>query len=361
MKVGILTFHRAENFGAVLQAYALQTFLGTLGFSAQIIDYRCKGIEEQYQIFSPSVLFKRKNIFASLKIYFSRLNNIDERMRKKKAYALFRRNYLKLSRRVTSRSLCDYEAYVAGSDQVWNTFLTGGIDDFYFLNKKFMIGSKKISYAASCEEYNYKSFSTNENNVLNQFDHMDGVSVREKKFAEILGPLIKKDVNVNIDPTFLLSPNEYLKIAKKPKEKNYILVYHLVESKESSRIACSLAENGQRIIEIHAGYNGGHQKDHLYSLGPTELLGYIAYADSVVTTSFHGLALSLIFHKKVVVVDARNNARLKSLLDFFNLKFLLVSDESQLHMEMVDFEKVDEMISTEKKKTKKYFEDVLKV
>ena len=93
MKIGILTFHRAENFGATLQAYALQTYLSQQGHDVNIIDYRCPAIEMTYDIFNPRILFSRKNVFISLKHYLSRFRNIKDRIRKKRSFELFWEHY----------------------------------------------------------------------------------------------------------------------------------------------------------------------------------------------------------------------------------------------------------------------------
>ena len=82
MKVGIVTFHRAENFGATLQAYALQTYLTHMGCDAEIIDYRCSSIERNYDILNPRILWSRKNALISLKIYLKRFLNIIMSLKK---------------------------------------------------------------------------------------------------------------------------------------------------------------------------------------------------------------------------------------------------------------------------------------
>lgn len=83
MKIGILTFHQAENFGAILQTYALQTYLQKQGYSVEVIDYRCKSIEVHYQILNPSVLFIRKNVFISFQEYVERFRNLRDRFVRK--------------------------------------------------------------------------------------------------------------------------------------------------------------------------------------------------------------------------------------------------------------------------------------
>ena len=153
MKIGILTFHRAENFGAVLQVYALQRFLQEKGHEVQVIDYRNRHIEAMYHIFNPYVLFLRKNIFKSLIAYLSRFRNVGGRKQCKRKYEHFRNEYLKISGRCKNvADVADfYDCIIAGSDQIWNLHLTGGLDPNYFLAYKKGEGKKKIAYAASSE------------------------------------------------------------------------------------------------------------------------------------------------------------------------------------------------------------------
>ena len=90
MKVGILTFHRAENFGAMLQVFALQQYLRKLKHDVEIIDYRNKTIESMYHIYNPYILVTRKNVFKSVEIYLSRFKNIQDRKVCKVKYSEFR-------------------------------------------------------------------------------------------------------------------------------------------------------------------------------------------------------------------------------------------------------------------------------
>ena len=134
MKIGILTFHRAENFGAVLQAYALQTFLKKHGMDPYIIDYRCKKIEIVYHIFNPMILIMRRNLFCSIKEYLKRFVSLIDRCRKKHKYQLFREKFLQIMPCDKAFHSNMFDAYIVGSDQVWNLSITGGVDDYYFLN-----------------------------------------------------------------------------------------------------------------------------------------------------------------------------------------------------------------------------------
>lgn len=97
-RVGIVTFHRAENFGAVMQSYALQTVIERLGHEAVIIDYRNKTIERNYHILNPAILLSRKNIIASISQYLYRFKNLKQRYLKKSIIVISDNNTYTVSR-----------------------------------------------------------------------------------------------------------------------------------------------------------------------------------------------------------------------------------------------------------------------
>lgn len=144
MRICILTFHRAQNYGAVLQAYALQKKIEELGYTCDILDYRCEKIENSYKLFgvkSPSP----KNVV-------SMLLHLPFNIKKEKSFAKFRKQFLRISEEIYTRqnianSNKEYDVFIVGSDQVWNGDLTG-VDRTYFLD--FVKERKtKIAYAAS--------------------------------------------------------------------------------------------------------------------------------------------------------------------------------------------------------------------
>lgn len=322
-KIGILTFHRAENFGAVLQAYALQSYLINEGYEAVFIDYRCNSIENNYKLFDIKRCISEHKLKDKLSIAKQLLFSLYDRYKKKMKYKAFRKKYLKLTKQEISdtNELEQFDAVIVGSDQVWALGLTGGFDDFYFLNHNFRKPVKKISYAASSEIHSYDRLieSKNVRECLNSFD---ALSVRENALKELLETRIDKKIEVCLDPVFLLDKSMLKELQIKPKASNYILIYHLVYSVESTMIAEKIAKDkGLEIIEINvSGKKAAKCRHRLISnIGPRELLGYMINAEYVITTSFHALALSIIFSKEFFVVDKGANMRLKNLLNEFNI------------------------------------------
>ncbi len=311
MKIGILTFHRAENFGAALQVYALQTYLRHEGHDAYVIDYKPLAIDVVYHIFNPSI-FMQKKLPSALKAYIKRFIRIKDRMSRKRKYINFRKKFL-LTQDNDIFNGQVYDALIVGSDQIWNLNITKGFDDYYFLNIPLKNNPIKISYAASSECNSYPLYQKNRDQLtmlLNNFDH---ISVREQSLKNELSKYTNNPISVCLDPTFLLTADDYIKIAKRPIETNYILVYHLSNSEAAYNFAQYVsAQENKAVIEIYADYKAirASKNKQKFNLGPLEILGYIAYADLIITTSFHGLALSLILQKDIRVIDPNNYRQL---------------------------------------------------
>lgn len=364
MKLGLLTFHRAENFGAVLQCYALQCFLTRMGYMVEVIDYRCPSIERMYHIFNPSILWSRKNVFISFKRYFHRFLYLKERKKKKEKYCSFRNDFLRLSAPVKIYPNDDYDAYIVGSDQVWNFGLTSGPDHFYLLNIPIRKGAKRISYAASAELSVCDGIRRGHyREALQYIADFDSLSVREQELKESIETVISKEVETHIDPTFLLSKVDYERIMISPPKKGYILVYHLYETKLGSELASLIADKYcKSVVEIHAIINGRNTRRHYYDLGPLELLGYVANAETIITTSYHGLALSLIMEKDVYVINEGVNSRQRNLLDRMKLKDRFIQSISEYgYQKKIDYSYISSIIDEEKHRSRQYFHDCLPI
>lgn len=332
MKIGIITFHRAENFGAVLQCYALQTFLKSLGLDVEIIDYQSKAICDVYRIVDFSVFKSDCSFWRKVHVFLGHLKTVFPRLEKKIQYIKFRNKYLNLSVYVKNiNSLpTDVDCYIVGSDQMWNIALTGGIDDVYFLNTK--LNATKITYAVSSETWSYKMLESKSNDIKVLLNNFSNISVREAQFKAELEKYTENPIEVCVDPSFLLNKDAYEKIISSPQNKGYILAYHLVDSQIMTSIAELVSRrNKKELIEIHAGFaKYKDRKRHKCNVGPAELLGYIANADIVFTTSFHGLAFSLIFKKQVWVIDNGGNSRQKNLLCQLGLQNRLIKSSDDI-------------------------------
>lgn len=340
MKIGILTFHRADNFGAALQTFALQTFLTENGHNTFVIDYRCKKIEEVYYILNPKILFSRKNVIKAIYSYVKNIFMFKEMHEKHKKYNAFRYKYLNLTKSFYDiKRTLDFDAYIAGSDQIWNFALLGGVNKYYLLDFPIKNTTLKISFSASSEIAAFPLFKKNQDYIRKSLDTFDFISVRELFLQEELHKYTNKKISVTLDPTFLIRKEIYDKILIKPKEDQYILIYHMAETNEAIELAKQIAINNNinRIIQIHASFKSPKGKNHKRNLGPLEILGYIKYAHTIVTNSFHGAAISIILEKNFWVINTYKSSRLKSLLNNTNLESRYIKAISDYKDENIDY------------------------
>lgn len=345
MKIGILTYHRADNFGAALQTYALQTFLKGEGHAVEIVDYRCKKIEAQYQIFSPCIFFTRKNVVATFRDYMGRFGNVRDRIVRRQKMKEYREKYFIMTSSLSRiRKPLDYDVVITGSDQVWNFHLNKGSENIYLLDFPIRPKTLRVAYAASSEENGMSNID--EAYLVKCLQKFDEISVRETFVKDMLRGVINKDIKICLDPTFLLTKEQYEKIAVCPKRPKYVLVYHMTYAPEVLPLAHRVADGiGVEVVELFGSFIVHDNSHQVTRWSPTEVLGYIKGAELVFTTSFHGLALSLILNKEVWVVNRGGNKRQKNLLKMAGLNNRLLSDMGDFREEKIDYKKVADNLS----------------
>lgn len=361
IKIGIITFHRAINYGAVLQTYALQKYLNSHNYNAEVIDYRCDYMENFYKIFS----LKNK----SIKQIIRGVMNFGFAYKKKRNFYNFLKQNIKISAKtynkaniVTSNN--QYDKFITGSDQVFN-YACSNFDKNYFLD--FVQDSrKKFSYAASfgmkvipkqyIEEYKI---------LLSTFAKL---SIRETTGQDIIRGLLGKETELSLDPVFLLNKREWEDLAKKPKENRYILIYKLNTSDLIFDFARKLSKlTGIKIVALNFDLVDQLKTTDIkgiYAASIEEFLGYFKYADYVVTNSFHGTAFSIIFHKNFYVEalqkDFKPNDRVESLLNLTKLNSCKIKtiDDCKLKVDR-NFSESDSQILQQQAIAKEYFERIL--
>lgn len=309
MKIGIITFHCAHNYGAVLQAYALQEQLVDLGYDVEVINYRPQiltlGYERSIFWYRPYKKIVRQMLSFVKMIMSVVVRNITQpQMRsiineRRKGFSSFINNKLRLSEKTYKKSFSkqlDYDCYIIGSDQVWNISITNGFDPVFWGNFDMKKGSKIISYAASMSNYNLTDEQKNEMKTL--LSKFSAISVREKDVEDFLLDLDVKS-NVVFDPTLLVKNDTWIKIANTPQTKDkYVLVYTMGLLNDELRIANKIAQQIGASVEVLIGDEKSFNKKYpLISASPEEFLGYFQNASFVVTSSFHGTSFSISFNK----------------------------------------------------------------
>lgn len=318
MKIGILTYHRAHNYGAVLQCYALKQYLQSLGHTTIVVDYKPSYFH--YGLFVWYKWLSLNPLKLIMKIKAQRRTFAISKKRYN-AFEKFIEDYLLPKYVNLNKEQKGFDAFIFGSDQIWrkngNSF-----DPIFWGEFKAANHAKLISYAASMGR---ASLSVAEQQQVSKWlERFSSILVREDSLKALLSPLTEKDVEVVVDPTLLLPSQEWNRIAIKPKyNRPYVLVYQVIENPATLAIAKEAAKRiGADIIEI-ASKVINKQSDHriLYDVSPCEFLGWVSAASMVITTSFHGTAFSIIYSKPFVSIKQNlpSDLRISSILKSFDL------------------------------------------
>ena len=257
----------------------------------------------------------------------------------------------------------DYDAFICGSDQIWNLKCTHGINDAYFL--RFAQKDKiKIAYAPSAGAYCADSTVSEElKQALMTFTK---VSVRENRLKTELKKLYPYEIEVVLDPTLLLSADDYYKIQRNEKEfqNKYIFVYILSGVRYNKKlIKCAeqlSKDTGLQIVYV-SDNNNGHIKGakNCSGCGPGDFLKYINQATYVITNSFHATVFSVLFHKDFFSFPRNgSNSRIFDLLKMLQLEKRYVEEEN-LSCERVNYEHADRILKKERQKSIKFLLDAL--
>lgn len=329
MRIGIITIQKCNNFGAELQAYALQKKLQLMGYDAENIDY----------VFYKNPAHRKTNRSRpSFKL--SLVNRVKELLfpilkpfKANPKFEKFVSEHIKLSKSyVTMDALYadppKYDVYVVGSDQVWNPRTASNLEPYFltFAPK----GSRKISYASSFGVRNlppsaYLKFSQ-------WLEDFEAISVREeagKKLAKNFAFCVEPECVV--DPTLLLTAEDWSQVTDlnteaQRHEGGYVLLYDLIASDGAVELARKWAKKlGVEVVRIGDG-----------DYGPAEFVSLFANAKAVVTTSFHGTAFSTIFQKpfySVIPKGMTNASRIESLVGALGVSNRLLREVDLMTLE----------------------------
>lgn len=289
MRIGILTYHRAHNYGAVLQCYALQQVLTDMGHEVNVIDYRQPYIENKYK---SRIDFRRLvsclirlNISGAIFLIEKYLNSFTLR----RNFNNFVDKFLNCSEPVGRNNIPDdYDCYVIGSDQMWGLHCTGGDEPVYWGSFRRKPGSKLIGYAISSNKDYSKYLSLFE--IADRVSKFDALSFREISVCEEIQAVSRKQVKVCLDPTLLTTASMWNPLINDSyKKRQYVATYFIRESHEVRK---GLIEKAKAFASLR----------HLELIDlsamkyPVEdFISIIKCAQFVFTTSFHATVFSLLF------------------------------------------------------------------
>ncbi|MBR5924619.1 MAG: polysaccharide pyruvyl transferase family protein [Bacteroidales bacterium] len=305
MRIGILTFHAAKNYGAVLQCRCLYEVLKSLGHDVSVIDYRPDYLIEPYKIWKNKFL---KHPMTMLKVS----SRLAGSLRRNAAFDEFEKEF-----DLAQPGTTGFDAILYGSDQIWNSRICGGFDPVFFAAAPYAQGVRNISYAASDGGI---ELSEDEKKQFRHYLHnFYRIGVREYPMQERMDEA-GIPACVNIDPVLLAGrPIVDLLCSAPACEKGYILTYEAIDNPAVPATAQrAAAEKGLHVVSIsRSPYSEGINK-----YGPKEFVALFRDAEEVVTTSFHGTVLSLLYHKPFRFIPTKTHAdeRILSLLNALGVK-----------------------------------------
>lgn len=294
MKVGVLTYHFANNYGASLQVYAMQRFLSANGIDSDIIDFVSRKQN------SNNSLFEYHNGVKSIIKNIIRLPHICSRTTRIKKFQTFREKQIILSRHhfntlgdLDESIIRDYDLIIVGSDQVWNP-RTPDFEDIYF--KISQLNIPVIAYGASIGNAKIEDFYP----YVSYVKRFRRISVRENSTIGLLEQVDRAIVSINVlDPTLLISSEIYENLAEhiERKEKPYIICYYLgrKDYMKAIRTGEIMASRLNKDIYYINASNGlaSYKRNMINNAGPEDFVSLIKNSDLVITNSFHATAISI--------------------------------------------------------------------
>lgn len=325
MKIGILTYHRAHNYGAMLQAYALSYLLHEMNHEVHFIDYWPTHHAQQYKLIRP---IRGASLKEKLINLISDIITLVRRYLRIRKFNHFAYEYLGLTPQVRYEMVNQpideqYDCIIVGSDQVWRNRESNGsyigLDSVYFC-QHLTYPTHCIAYAASMGIIDLTSQDLQ--NLKVYLQAFDTILVRENSLKRLINQL-NIPAEVVVDPTLLLSKEQWnmLLPTKRFRSERYVLYYELLQSDEAMSLAQAHAEKMNcKLLVMDAVIHTIPRAGHISYASPIEFVHAIRDAEYIVATSFHGTAFSIIFEKQFITIGLHTNAdRVVTLLTHLHL------------------------------------------
>lgn len=360
MNAAIVTFHRAYNFGAKLQQYALYSTTERMGHTPYVLDV----IDE----ISNSLYYPKLKDFVNFNQNLERYcrtaarNLVEFSLMPffQDVFQEFNKRRFRIGAMPGERGAPEYSALICGSDQVWNPQLTAG-DPRYFLQFDSPATRLRIAYAPSfgASDQVPDSFLPELARLLS---NIDVLSCREQEGCDLVERLVSRPCPRIVDPVMLLSENEWSKLAEAPRRKvpkKFVFCFDMQHTPLLHAVAQALARRlGASVysLEGHLGKKGWRSP-----IGPAEFVWLIQNSSAVVTNSFHGTALSTIFRKPLkVVYPVGRVTRIREFLEHLDLTHLLVTQPEDSNTPATwDVGHTSRLIEAERARGTKFLHDAL--
>ena len=304
MKIALMTFHDTTNFGSFLQTYGLYKSLRDMGLECDILDYKCQAITDRELPKKKPESWKPRKI-ASFLLYE------PKRRRKYQAFKQALAKYMTFSQVYHRDDVYKvnglYDGFMVGSDILWDLGITGG-DTAYFLD---FVDERtpKFSFSTSIG----KPWSDGEiSKIFVYLNKFDRISVREEESKEWVERLIKKKVQSVCDPTMLVQPSYWSRMAegstysKKRKDKPFVLLYFGDSTGQMMNEAKEYSNSHETDIYV---INYGKPKPGVVNISPNDIedfLWLVKNAEAVFTSSYHGFLFSLYFEKPIYYYNSNS-------------------------------------------------------
>jgi len=364
MKIKTITCHDVYNYGASLQAYALETYLNSIGHEVEIIDYLPEYIAGRYKFFNilPSSRLYKYAMKNKLFYFLCCLYQVKRKYStygRKKVFDMFKKEHLRCTRlykdyQDLKSNPPEADAYVVGSDQVWSCTSDIGKDSSFYLDFGNP-STKRYSYAASFGQS--KLLPENIDFVTSNLNKFDAISVREKTGVEILHTLKLEGINV-VDPVLLLNQSDWCRLVTTERmiKEDYVLVYDLYHADTEMREAvCSISKkNNLKIVSINSRSRLGYADVNISNAGPIEFLNLMKYCTYCCSNSFHATAFSVIFCKPFYVFNRHDNvSRIRDFLEIINMSQCLNPVDLDIQF---NYDAINVRLNKEISKSKKYID-----
>ena len=357
VKVGILTFYAANNYGTCLQAYALQKSVEKMGHKCEII--RLRG--EKLSV--PPVA--SRSLTARMTDFVVKTGAKVVKTAAQPAFERFRNQYYHYSDWVDQGQLASlndrYDLFLSGSDQVWNYNIAGNLD--VYLQTFVRDARKKGSYAASFGLKELpKELEQQYAQALSEFHYL---GIREPEGAALVEKLTGRRAQVVVDPTQLLEPEDWEEIMRPiGSDKPYIMVYQLGFSKTLLQCAGALSRaTGLRLVFVPFPEGAFLKGEYHPMISPAQWLYLMRNASYVVTNSFHGTAFSIGFHKNFYTEVSPNlsalGSRITNLLERYHLEDRRIGEQQAAWSAQIDYDSVILLYRKDQQDSLRFLENAL--
>jgi hypothetical protein len=369
MKIGLITFHNALNYGAVLQAYATQKYLNDRGHECIIIDYTNESREKAYDMKAQTLHeIKRKDYKSALKMaagsFFMKRReiNFDKFTSKHIVKTKFKYNGINELNELNK----EFDYFIIGSDQVWNPKHNG--EDMAYLLEFVDDKTKTVSYASSfgSDEIPEHLLQSYRNNLKN----IKYLSAREELGIDLIKKLTGREAELVLDPVFLLGADQWREIANESRQNNHrsIFVYtnrknqfeNMIKTAKLSLDGCKIHKINRYLSPIDF-INPNVKVD--YYITPQKFLKNIDSAELVATASFHCVAFSILLHKQFVAFLTGDNGKDERIINLLKITGLInrIFNEGMTKediFERIDYSEVDNRLSEYVERSRSFLNNI---